>query len=55
VQSHLIKLKYLPYVILQIIMVLSVYVYESEKYSQFKDEYMDIETQKQNMIVKRMT
>ena len=32
VQSHVIKLKYLPYVILQVILVLSIYVYESAKY-----------------------
>jgi len=54
VQSHVIKLKFLPYVILQIILVLSIYVYESIKYKQFKSQYMDIETQKQMMIVKQL-
>lgn len=52
VQSHVIKLKFLPYVVLQVILVLSIYVYESAKYRQFKSQYMDIETQKQMMIVK---
>jgi hypothetical protein len=36
VKHHLIKLKYLPYIILQIILVLSDYVFQSDKYKYFK-------------------
>jgi len=52
VKFHVIKLKYLPYIALQIILCLSVYVFQSERYEHFKAQYTDIETQKQLMIVK---
>ena len=41
--NSLVKLKYLPYIILQIILVLTSYVFQSEKYRYFKSQYMDIE------------
>jgi len=52
IKFHVIKLKYLPYIALQIILCLSVYVFQSERYEHFKAQYTDIETQKQLMIVK---
>lgn len=41
---HLVKLKYVPYICLQVILCLSSYVFQSDKYQQFKRQYMDIET-----------
>jgi len=54
IMSDFLKLKYLPYVILQIFLVLCVYVLQSEKYQYFKSQYMDIEMQKQMMIANQM-
>jgi len=51
----MVKIKYVPYIILEVILVLSVYVFRSQKYETFKKQYMDIETQKQNMIVRHLT
>jgi hypothetical protein len=50
-----VKLKYLPYIVLQCILCLSSYVLESEKYNQFKKQYMDIDTQKKMDLVKQMS
>ena len=47
IMSDFVKLKYLPYVFLQIFLVLCAYILKSEKYLYFKSSYMDIETQKQ--------
>jgi len=54
-KSHIVKLKYLPYILLHIVLVLSTYVFQSDKYNHFKSQYMDIETQKHEMIAKQMT
>ena len=35
-KANVIKLKYLPYIILQIVLVLSTYVFQSDKYKYFK-------------------
>ena len=43
INSHLVKLKYLPYIILQVILCLSSYIFQSDKYKQFKQQYMDID------------
>jgi hypothetical protein len=48
--SDFLKLKYLPYVILQICLVLCAYILKSDKYQHFKSEYMDVETQKQEAL-----
>jgi hypothetical protein len=44
IQRHMVKIKYVPYIILEVILVLSVYVFRSQKYETFKKQYMDIET-----------
>lgn len=41
--GHLIKLKFLPYLILQVVLVLSLYVISSEKYERFTQYYTDLE------------
>jgi len=50
IMSDFLKLKYLPYVILQICLVLCAYILQSDKYQHFKSEYMDVETQKQEAL-----
>jgi hypothetical protein len=52
--ADFLKIKYLPYVLLQIVLVLCVYVFQSDKYKYFKMQYMDIETQKRAMIATHM-
>ena len=54
VSHHIVKLKYLPYICLQIILCLSVYVFQSDKYKYFKSQYLDIESQKKMQMVKQM-
>ena len=39
------KLKYLPYLILQVVLVLSFYVISSEKYDKFIKYYTDLEAE----------
>ena len=55
VSHHIVKIKYLPYICLQMVLCLSVYVFQSDKYQYFKSQYMDIESQKKMMLVKQMT
>jgi energy-coupling factor transporter transmembrane protein EcfT len=55
VSHDLVKLKYLPYICLQVILCLSSYVFQSDRYKLFKKQYMDIDSQKKSLLVKQMT
>ena len=50
IARDLVRLKYLPYIALQMILCLSSYVFQSDRYVQFKKQYMDIDSQKKNML-----
>ena len=54
--SHdLVKLKYLPHICLQVVLCLSSYVFQSDKYRQFTKQYMDIDGQKKEALLRAAT